>query len=152
MDFCFKTTFYMCLHVTVDDKEFNSYLCNTVMMWALGEQPPRSRNNPPGRGTTPQVGEQPPVNGLKNLWRNLLFLFYKLNEHIDRTHLPHYMYFIPDLNVMMDIPESMFVIIREILYRHNHNLLSDISMACPDMSDGEEWGFITGVIGSNDRC
>ena len=120
--FCFKAIFYKCLHVTVDDTELSSYLCKTVMMWALEELPP-------GQWTE------------KNLLTNLLFLFSKLNGHIECKHLPHY--FIPELNVMRNVPESMFSIIRERIY--SYNLLSDISMACPDLSDNEVSDFITHI-------
>ena len=77
--FCFKAIFYVCLHVKIDDKEFSSYLCKTVMMWA-------SEELPMGRWTE------------ANLLTNLLFLFSKLNRHIVCKHLPHY--FIPLLNVV----------------------------------------------------
>ena len=121
--FCFKAIFYTCLHVKVDDKEFSSYLCKTVMMWALEELHP-------GQWTD------------ENLLTNLLFLFSKLDEHIKCKHLPHY--FIPDLNVMRDIPESMFAIIRDRVKRYN--LLSiDLSIVCPDKSDNELWDFITSI-------
>ena len=96
--FCFKAIFYMCLHVTVDDKEFSSYMCKTVMMWALEELSP-------GQWTE------------ENLFTNILLLFSKLNRHIECKYLPHY--FIPDLNVMRDIPENMVAIIREIIDTDN---------------------------------
>ena len=120
--FCFKAMFYKCLHVTLDDKEFSSYLCKTVMMWALEELPP-------GQWTE------------ENLLTNLLLLFSKLNEHIERKHLPHY--FIPDLNVMRDIPESMFAIIRERFDRYD--LVSLPSLVCFDLWGIYDWDIFKNV-------
>ena len=85
--FCFKAIFYTCLHVKVDDKEISSYLCKTVMMWALEELPPEQWTE-------------------ENLLTNLSYIFGRLFRHIELRHMPHY--FIPEMNIMWDLPESIF--------------------------------------------
>ena len=92
------------------------------MMWALEELPP-------GQWTE------------KNLLTNLVFLFNKLNRHIECKYLPHY--FIPDLNVMRATPESMFAIIREII--DTDKLLTSPNLVCPDLSGSEVYELLTSI-------
>ena len=94
--FVFKAIYYSSLKYTSEEKEFGSYLAKTTMMWACEEYPIHQ--------WTPD-----------NLDANIRILMEKLLGYIDKRFLPHY--FIPELNLLSRLPESLFTMMEEHLDR-----------------------------------
>ena len=107
--FVFKAIYNCSFKYTSQDKEFGSYLVKTIMMWACEEYPIHQ--------WTPD-----------NLDANIRILLEKLLGYIDKRFLPHY--FIPELNLLSRLPESLFTMMEEDLDRDR--LLNDPMSFIPD--------------------
>ena len=107
--FFFKAIYYCSLKYTSEEKEFGSYLAKTTMMWACEEYPIHQ--------WTPD-----------NLDANIRILLEKLLGYIDKRFLPHY--FIPELNLLSRLPESLFTMMEEHLDRDR--LLNDPMSFIPE--------------------
>ena len=91
---------------TSEEKEFGSYLVKTTMMWVCEKYQ-----------WTPD-----------NLDANIRILLEKLLGYIDKRFLPHY--FIPELNLLSRLPESLFTMMEEDLDRDR--LLNDPMSFIPE--------------------
>ena len=107
--FFFKAIYYSSLKYTSEEKEFGSYLAKTTMMWACEEYPIHQ--------WTPD-----------NLDANIRILLEKLLGYIDKRFLPHY--FIPELNLLSHLRESLFTMMEEDLDRDR--LLNDPMSFIPE--------------------
>ena len=94
--FVFKSIYYCSFKYTSEEKECVSYLVKTTMMWACEEYPIHQ--------WTPD-----------NLDANIRILLEKLLGYINKRFLPHY--FIPELNLLSRLPESLFTMMEEHLDR-----------------------------------
>ena len=107
--FFFKAIYYCSFKYTSEEKEFGSYLAKTTMMWACEEYPIHQ--------WTPD-----------NLDANIRILLEKLLGYIDKRLLPHY--FIPELNLLSHLPESLFTMMEKTLDRDR--LLNDPMSLIPE--------------------